>query len=329
MAHDVFVSYPSQDKTTADAVVAALESHGLRCWYAPRDVEPGADWAGAIVHAIKESRLTVLVFSGAANSSEHILREVRQAADAHTPILPFRISAADPSEPLQYYIGGTHWLDALTEPLEDHLGELVDTTDRILEGSPSGRAELRDEDKTPPIQPAAPSSRGRRNLILAAVGGAIVLVAAIVGLSFLGGGADDSPDPDGDDAQTATDADDVALDARPDFSGTVEIDPVEDGTDETDTVEIDADDGWQTLSFITTDPQVWDVSIEDHLTALQRENIDAFAWSTDNVDGDFAVRLDIETTGTESSGCMVLYGAAQPFIPRAASSSASRVTSTP
>lgn len=121
MPHDVFVSYPSADKVTADAVVAALESHGLRCWYAPRDVVPGADWAASIVHAIGASRLTILVFSEATNTSEHILREVRQAADARTPILPFRISPENPSESLQYYIGGTHWLDALTRPLERHL----------------------------------------------------------------------------------------------------------------------------------------------------------------------------------------------------------------
>jgi hypothetical protein len=41
MAHDVFISYASEDKTVADAVCAMIESQGVRCWIAPRDVLPG------------------------------------------------------------------------------------------------------------------------------------------------------------------------------------------------------------------------------------------------------------------------------------------------
>jgi hypothetical protein len=45
MAHDVFISYSSKDKPTADAACAILESKGIRCWIAPRDILPSADWA--------------------------------------------------------------------------------------------------------------------------------------------------------------------------------------------------------------------------------------------------------------------------------------------
>ena len=40
MAYDVFVSYSHQDKLTADAVCATLEAQGVRCWIAPRDINP-------------------------------------------------------------------------------------------------------------------------------------------------------------------------------------------------------------------------------------------------------------------------------------------------
>ena len=49
MAHDVFISYSSHDKPTADAICARLESSGLRCWITPRDVLPGMEWAEAII----------------------------------------------------------------------------------------------------------------------------------------------------------------------------------------------------------------------------------------------------------------------------------------
>lgn len=41
--HDVFISYASSDKPVADAVCAALEQRGIRCWIAPRDILPGLD----------------------------------------------------------------------------------------------------------------------------------------------------------------------------------------------------------------------------------------------------------------------------------------------
>ncbi len=44
MPHDVFVSYSQQDRRTGNAVCHALESHGVRCWMAPGDIEPGKEW---------------------------------------------------------------------------------------------------------------------------------------------------------------------------------------------------------------------------------------------------------------------------------------------
>ena len=40
-AMDIFISYATADKATAEAACAALEAKGIRCWIAPRDVVPG------------------------------------------------------------------------------------------------------------------------------------------------------------------------------------------------------------------------------------------------------------------------------------------------
>jgi hypothetical protein len=58
--HDVFVSYASQDAVVANSIVENLEQHGCKCWIAPRDVKPGAQYADAIVRAINEARALVL-----------------------------------------------------------------------------------------------------------------------------------------------------------------------------------------------------------------------------------------------------------------------------
>src|ERR1051326_8925254 len=44
MAHEVFISHSSQDKTAADRVCSFLEAKGMRCWIAPRDIVPGVEW---------------------------------------------------------------------------------------------------------------------------------------------------------------------------------------------------------------------------------------------------------------------------------------------
>ena len=49
MAQQVFISYSSADKAIADRVCSALESAGVSCWMAPRNIEPGTDFPTAIV----------------------------------------------------------------------------------------------------------------------------------------------------------------------------------------------------------------------------------------------------------------------------------------
>jgi hypothetical protein len=66
LGHDVFVSYASQDAAVANSIVESLEQHGRKCWIAPRDVKPGAQYADAIVRAINDAKALVLVLSASA-----------------------------------------------------------------------------------------------------------------------------------------------------------------------------------------------------------------------------------------------------------------------
>ena len=132
MAHDVFVSYSSHDKPTADAVVARLEAARLRCWIAPRDILPGMEWGEGILDGISRSRLMVLVFSSSANASPQIRREVERAVNKGLPIVPFRIEEVMPSRSLEYFLSSPHWLDALTPPVEAHIQKLIDSVRTLL-----------------------------------------------------------------------------------------------------------------------------------------------------------------------------------------------------
>ena len=132
MAFDVFISYASKDKIVADAVCARLESAGIRCWIAPRDILPGTSYGEAIIEAIHGAKAMVLVFSSNANSSGHIPKEVERAVSNGVPIIPFRIEDVMPGKSLDYFIGSVHWLDAMTPPMEKHLDDLATTIHKLL-----------------------------------------------------------------------------------------------------------------------------------------------------------------------------------------------------
>jgi WD40 repeat protein len=147
MPYEVFVSYAHQDKSTADAACALLEREGIRCWIAPRDIEPGADWGAAVINAIKSCRAVVLVFSAAANTSPQILREVERAVHLGVPVIPVRLEDVVPEGALEYHLGTVHWLDAMTPPLEAHLHRLADALLLLL-----------NREKQQPPSPAAASA---------------------------------------------------------------------------------------------------------------------------------------------------------------------------
>ena len=204
MAHDVFISHSSDNRTVANAVCASLESAGIRCWIAPRDVMPGRSYSGEITRAIQQSRAFVLIFSQHSNNSEQVLREVQLAANSRLHIVQFRIDAVSPSDDLEYYLSGPHWLDAVTPPLENHLGQLTSSLKALLslpragEGEtapapvaptrpsppPSPPQNVLPNPLAPPSPAAKPSSNARQWIaiaIAALVGvGCLVVVAAVL-----------------------------------------------------------------------------------------------------------------------------------------------------
>ena len=50
--HDVFISYSHHDAEIRAEIVEKLESAGISCWYAPRNIQPGEEWADAITRGL-------------------------------------------------------------------------------------------------------------------------------------------------------------------------------------------------------------------------------------------------------------------------------------
>ncbi len=131
---DVFISYEHQSKSVADNICAVLESKGVRCWYAPRDVY--GDYATSIVDAIEACKVFVLILSENASNSPHVLNEVEMAykriIEGEITIVPFKLDEGMLSKAMEYYVKRLHWIDAVSEPLEQSILKLYDQLVPIL-----------------------------------------------------------------------------------------------------------------------------------------------------------------------------------------------------
>ena len=61
-AAKVFISHSSKDEAIAEAICHHLESCGVNCWIASRDIEPGADWTEGIMRGYQFSNFRVGIF---------------------------------------------------------------------------------------------------------------------------------------------------------------------------------------------------------------------------------------------------------------------------
>jgi len=113
-SQSVFVSYATDNRTKALKVCEALERHGVRCWISCRDVPPGQNYQEAIVRALRDARAVVLVFSGAANTSDEIKKELSLASRYHVPVMALRIEDVEPSDAFAYELSTRQWVDAFT-----------------------------------------------------------------------------------------------------------------------------------------------------------------------------------------------------------------------
>jgi hypothetical protein len=122
---DAFVSYASPDRDAAFRIVEFLESHGVSCWVAPRDVSPGMEYGEAIIRGIEDSRVLVLILSEESNNSQFVRKEVERAVSKVKPVLPVRIREVAPSGSLEFFIASAQWIDAFKTPMESQLTPLV------------------------------------------------------------------------------------------------------------------------------------------------------------------------------------------------------------
>jgi hypothetical protein len=167
MAQSIFISHASDDAAVARQICAALESTGLTCWIAPRDIRAGADYRNEILRGIRETDAFLLVYSRKASESEHVAREVGYADERGKTVYPVRVDSTNVEGPLEYLLQGKQWVDFNADP-----EQAIRSVAEAVQGAPLANA---------PKVGVAPR-RKRRLLIASLIAGlAIVGVGGFFG----------------------------------------------------------------------------------------------------------------------------------------------------
>src|SRR5476651_668670 len=128
MQQKIFVSSSSKDAKIASSICMALEARGHRCWMSSRDVKPGENYQGAIVRAIRDAGVMVMVFSTNANNSDEIKKELALASQSRIMVIPVRAEDVLPSEDFTYELATRQWIDLFDnwERAIEQLGHQID-----------------------------------------------------------------------------------------------------------------------------------------------------------------------------------------------------------
>lgn len=96
--YSCFISHSTADKVFADRLHADLQAKGVRCWYAPHDIEGGEHIETQIDRAIKVHEKVLLVLSESSINSNWVKREISKAVkreEAEGKRVLFPISLVD------------------------------------------------------------------------------------------------------------------------------------------------------------------------------------------------------------------------------------------
>lgn len=157
MSTDVFISCTTRDRDVAEAIAATLDANGVSYW-SPLELRQGQP-----ATAPGPFRLVVLVFSGRADRSKRIRREIEQALARDIPIVTLSVEQVQPQPPFERLAGSEYWRDGRRTSLPEHLEQLVYWVTMLL-------ARLDMGSKVRTLDPAPDRPRRDRALRRAGVG---------------------------------------------------------------------------------------------------------------------------------------------------------------
>ena len=124
----VFVSYSRVDREFVDDLKARLASLGYDVWRDLEDMDTMSedDWREAVVNAIADTDVMVLVLSPASTTSESVEREMTLAKADHKRIVPVLYEPCELHGTFKYVLLNTHYIDFVANDFDRGIEKLTD-----------------------------------------------------------------------------------------------------------------------------------------------------------------------------------------------------------
>jgi hypothetical protein len=123
--HDVFISYESHDRTSAENVLLRLRAAGIRGWLAPEQIRAGDAFPKEIAKALDAARVVVLILSSHTVNSPWVSLEIADAIELGLPIVPLRLEDFELPHDWRFLLRFFQWQDGASDPPGSHLDTLV------------------------------------------------------------------------------------------------------------------------------------------------------------------------------------------------------------
>jgi len=122
---ELFISYSSQDRERVMAIVAELETAGVRFWVDRAKIEGGAAWSKEIVLGVQGCKVFALMCSDACMRSRNVAQEIQLAWKYQKPYLPLLLEPISYPEQVEYFLEGWQWIEILDKPKERWLPRVL------------------------------------------------------------------------------------------------------------------------------------------------------------------------------------------------------------
>ena len=134
--HDVFISYSSKDQDVTEQIRQTLETNGISCWIAPRNLPLGSSYAREIPAAIRECTVFLLIGSAHAERSPWIRKELERAIIERKKIIPLMVEDVAFQDEFDFLLS-LHQRYAAYEKTAETMEKLVKDIRALLDLSPS------------------------------------------------------------------------------------------------------------------------------------------------------------------------------------------------
>jgi len=140
---DVFISHSSVDFAKAGAACTTIESAGIPCWIAPRNIDlVSHTYPTAILRGIDNAKAILVLVSSTTLQSVHVPREVELALTRKIPIIAVDLDDTPLTGDLRLLLASVHRTRGYTKSYDEVLSEVLQRVSNALKDTTRGPGTL-------------------------------------------------------------------------------------------------------------------------------------------------------------------------------------------